>query len=204
MKKVIKEFCEAKAKEFHLISDKRKSILVKIAAYINYKEAEPVNLLFVCTHNSRRSTFGQVWAKTAAHFYGITNVETYSGGTEVTAFHPNAINALLLTGFDMSEKGDPSNPKITMIFDKEENAAICFSKVFDDEANPKSNFGALMTCGHADENCPFIAGAELRIPLTYVDPKVSDGTPQMVETYKEISTEIAREMLYLFSLCKKN
>lgn len=28
-----------------------------------------------------------------------------------------------------------------------------------------------MTCSQADEGCPFIAGAEVRIPITFEDPK---------------------------------
>jgi arsenate reductase len=45
-----------------------------------------------------------------------------------------------------------------------------FSKKYDDEFNPKSEFAAIMTCSQADGGCPFIAGAEKRIPITYEDP----------------------------------
>jgi arsenate reductase len=203
MKESIQEFCTKRTKEFHLISEERKEILHKISAYIRFKEEEPIALLFVCTHNSRRSMFGQVWAKVAAHYYGFENVETYSGGTEVTALNQNVVTALHHVGFDVKVEGNPINPTISLIFDRLENAVIGFSKTYDDKENPSVNLGAIMTCGHADENCPFIPGAELRIPLTYKDPKISDGTAQEIETYAKRSEEIAREMLYLFHISTK-
>jgi hypothetical protein len=56
-----------------------------------------------------------------------------------------------------------------------------------------------MTCSQADEGCPFIAGAETRIPITYEDPKISDHTPEQTQVYAERSLQIAAEMLYVFS-----
>ena len=60
-----------------------------------------------------------------------------------------------------------------------------------------------MTCSHADENCPFIPGAEIRIPVRYDDPKAFDGTDLMEAKYLERSKEIATEMLYVFSKIRK-
>ena len=56
-------------------------------------DGRPAGLIFICTHNSRRSQLAQVWAGTAARVFGIAGVETFSGGTEVTAFNPRAIAA---------------------------------------------------------------------------------------------------------------
>ena len=56
-----------------------------------------------------------------------------------------------------------------------------------------------MTCSHADENCPFIAGALQRIPVRYEDPKAFDNTPIQLEKYEERSFQIATEMKYVFS-----
>jgi arsenate reductase (thioredoxin) len=200
MKKALEDFCAKRCEEFDGITEERKLILKKIAAYIKYKEEEPINLLFVCTHNSRRSIFGQVWAKVASHYFGLANVQTYSGGTEVTAFHANAFEALVCTGFDVKVEGDNENAIHFIIFDQLENAAICFSKLVDDTTNPSAQFGAIMTCNHADKNCPFVTGSELRVSLPYVDPKFSDNTDIQMETYLKTSKEIATEMLYLFSI----
>ncbi len=59
-----------------------------------------------------------------------------------------------------------------------------------------------MTCSQADEGCPFIAGAEVRIPITFEDPKKSDNTPEQTQVYAERSLQIAAEMLYVFSSIK--
>ena len=56
-----------------------------------------------------------------------------------------------------------------------------------------------MTCSQADGGCPFIAGAEKRIPITFEDPKNSDNTPEQAQVYAERSLQIATEMFYVFS-----
>ena len=66
-------------------------------------------------------------------------------------------------------------------------------------SNP-TKFAAVMTCAHADENCPFIPGAEQRIPVRYKDPKAFDDTPEeKVAGIANKSIEIATEMHYIFS-----
>ena len=61
------------------------------------------------------------------------------------------------------------------------------------------DFGAIMTCSHADENCPFVNGAEMRMTISFDDPKDFDGTPEEAEMYKERACQIGREILYSFS-----
>ena len=197
----IQTFCDARVREFDAIPEERKKLLVEIASYIQAKIAQnqEVQLVYVCTHNSRRSHFGQVWASVAAAFWGLENVKTYSGGTEATAFHPNAIAALKRSGFDVISDGSISNPHYQVNFGNE-CSSLCFSKTYDDLSNPQSHFAAIMTCSDADENCPFIPGVELRIGTTYDDPKAFDGTDQESEKYDERSAQIARECLYVFSL----
>lgn len=187
-------------KEASSIPDERKEILSLITKYIEDKKSAnlPIQLNFICTHNSRRSHLAQIWASVAAHHYGITTVTTFSGGTEATAFNPNAINALESLGFQVDKPGG-ENPKYLVHFSESATPVTSFSKVFDDLSNPTSNFAAIMTCSDADENCPFIPGTDRRIPLTYEDPKVSDGTPQERATYQERALQIGRELLYAFS-----
>jgi protein-tyrosine phosphatase/arsenate reductase len=201
--KQIEQHCDELKAKFDTISAERKALLSHISKYIDSKRAHdlPVNLVYVCTHNSRRSHFGQVWAAVAALYYQIPHVKTFSGGTEATAFNPNAIKALTTTGLKVTPESTGSNAHFTVRFGNTE-AATCFSKVYDDEANPKANFAAIMTCSDAEENCPFIPGVELRIGTTYDDPKAFDGTPQQDEKYLERSNQIALECLYVFSLVK--
>jgi protein-tyrosine phosphatase/arsenate reductase len=197
----IQKHCESLTKKFDEIPEDRQQLLHKLSEYIQekHKNNSPIQLVFICTHNSRRSHFGQVWAAVAAAYYGIENVHSYSGGTESTAFNPNAIQALKNTGFEVKTEETASNPHYTLHFG-EELKTSCFSKTFDDPANPSSNFAAVMTCSHAEENCPFVPGTELRIGITYDDPKDFDGTPQQDEKYMERSNQIALEILYTLSL----
>ena len=196
----VKDYCVQRTQEFDQISSERKVLLLEIADLISV--SKDLNLLYVCTHNSRRSTFGQIWGKTASNFYGFNKISCFSGGTEVTAFHPNAIEAIKQVGFEVESEQKDENPKHEIRFHKSRPPISCFSKTFDSTHNPSENFIALMTCGHADENCPHIPGALARKPLRYVDPKISDGTKDQAQTYADRCAEIAREMLYLFSRVK--
>ncbi|MEL6852382.1 MAG: protein-tyrosine-phosphatase, partial [Bacteroidota bacterium] len=56
-----------------------------------------------------------------------------------------------------------------------------------------------MTCVEADEACPVVFGASARIALPFIDPKVSDGTPEQDTTYAARSQHIATEMAYVFA-----
>ena len=183
------------------ISEERKQILDILKTYIQTKKDnhQNINLNFICTHNSRRSHLSQIWAQTMANNFKIKNVFCYSGGTEATAMFPVVEDTLKKQGFHIDKLSNEKNPVYAIKFSDNNNPIICFSKTFDTDFNPSSNFAAIMTCSHADENCPFIAGAEQRIPVRYDDPKAFDNTPQQLEKYRERSLQIATELFYVFS-----
>jgi arsenate reductase (thioredoxin) len=199
----IRQFTQSLQNDFDLIPTERKELLQKITHYIQerYDKNLPINLVYICTHNSRRSHFGQIAAALAGRFYNIENVNTFSGGTEVTAFNPNAIEALKSIGFEIVSDRKEVNPIYQVTFGNN-LSTTCFSKVYDNEVNPKTDFAAIMTCSDAEQNCPFIQGVALRIGTTYEDPKKSDGTPQQADTYLARFRQIATETLYAFSLVK--
>lgn len=178
----------------------RKDVLQKLTDYIHEKQTagEKPLLNFICTHNSRRSQLAQVWAQTAAAYYGV-EVDCFSGGVEVTAFNPRAVEALKRAGFQITQKTEGANPVYEVRYALEARPIEAFSKIFDDPINPDRRFAAVMTCSDADENCPFIPGAEKRIALNYEDPKAFDGTPRETEKYDERSRQIATELLYVFA-----
>ncbi len=196
----IKNLCDELVNSFDTIPEQRQTLLLKISKYIQAKKNanQPIQLVYVCTHNSRRSHFGQIWAAVSASYYGVQNVKTYSGGTEATAFNINAINALKRTGFLIESSDNTNNPVYTVRFSDNEST-ICFSKVYNDAVNPQEHFAAIMTCSDAEENCPFIPGVELRIGTTYDDPKAFDNTPLQEAKYEERSRQIAQETLFVFS-----
>lgn len=200
----IKNYCNTLTKEFDSIPAQRKELLESISQYIAKKQIahKPINLIYVCTHNSRRSHFGQIWGQVAASYYNIKNVSTFSGGTEATAFNTNAINAIKRVGFDVKPINIEKNTTYHLSFDEAEAPIVCFSKVYDDAKNPQSEFAAIMTCSDAEENCPFIPGVELRVGTTYDDPKAFDNTPLQDAKYDERCKQIALETLYAFSKIK--
>jgi arsenate reductase (thioredoxin) len=187
------------------INFEHKNILQPLIDFIQLKvdNQKEIRLNFICTHNSRRSHLSQVWAQTAAHYYGIKNVFCYSGGTEATALFPKVAETLENAGFKIQKLSEENNPVYAIKFAENESAVIGFSKTYDDDFNPQSGFAAIMTCSQADGGCPFIAGAEKRIPITFEDPKAFDNMPQQAEKYQERSLQIAVEMFYVFSQIKK-
>lgn len=188
------------------ISSDRKQELQVLIDYIQNKVDKnlSINLNFICTHNSRRSHLSQVWAQTAAAYFQVNNVNCFSGGTEATAVFPMVIKTLEQTGFQITNLSDGLNPVLSIKFDENRAPIIGFSKTYDHPFNPKGEFSAIMTCSHADANCPFIPGSEKRIAIKYDDPKEFDNTPEQEEKYQERSSQIATEIFYVFSKIKIN
>ncbi|WP_235318212.1 hypothetical protein [Polaribacter sp. Hel1_85] len=186
------------------LSDDRKNLLLKISEGIleEYKKEGVVNLNFICTHNSRRSQLGQVWGFFAANYFNL-NINSFSGGTEVTAFFKNTVKTLQKVGFTFNlENFSHQNPKYVISFKGTTKSILGFSKRYDNEVNKKP-FIAITTCNNADANCPFIPEATYRFHLPFVDPKSSDGTELQDETYLITNEQIAAEIYFIFSNVKK-
>lgn len=199
--KIIDQFSSL---QFDTISEARKAVLQPLIDFIQSKSdnREVIRINFICTHNSRRSHLSQVWAQAAAAYYQINNVVCYSGGTEATALFPMAAKALENAGFKVMPLSKGENPIYAIKYEENAHPIVAFSKKYDDAFNPNAGFAAILTCSQADEGCPFVAGAEKRIPITFEDPKVFDGSPQQEEKYNERSVQIATEMGYVFSRIK--
>jgi len=185
------------------IALERKALLEEMAEYLREKlrTGQEIRLNFICTHNSRRSQFSQIWAQTAAAYYGI-EAFCYSGGVEVTTFNPRAVAAIQRDGFKVVQK-EGENPIYFVFFCDDSEPIMAFSKVYNDPINATKDFAAVMTCDHADENCPVISGAERRLPLRFEDPKAFDDSPLEEKMYSERSHQIAAELFYLFEKVAK-
>lgn len=183
------------------ISEERKAVLQPLIDFIQQKvnDRQDININFICTHNSRRSHLSQVWAQVASAHFNIPNVHCYSGGTEETSLFPKVAETLTNQGFNIFKIADTNNPVYAIKYSDNALPVIGFSKKYDSPFNPVSAFAAIMTCSQADGGCPFIAGAEKRIPITFEDPKISDNTPEQSQVYAERSLQIATEMFYVFS-----
>ncbi|MFN3664537.1 MAG: protein-tyrosine-phosphatase [Sediminibacterium sp.] len=191
-------------KGFAKIPKDRKKELDKIALFIQtkVKSGESAQLTYICTHNSRRSHFGQIWAATAAAYYGIPNVKTFSGGTEATAFNERSVAACKRVGFEITKTSEEKNAVYEVKYASDAEPLKAFSKKYDDRSNPQSGFCAVMTCSQADQACPLVKGAVLRVAIPYDDPKAFDGKPEETAKYDERCRQIATETLYMFSKVK--
>ncbi|MBI1191771.1 MAG: protein-tyrosine-phosphatase [Bacteroidetes bacterium] len=198
------QYMQSLPNEWQALSPERKAQLEELAAFINEQKQQlpVVQLTFICTHNSRRSHIGQLWAAAAAAHVGLEGIVTYSGGTEATAFNPRAVAAMQRAGFAIENPGG-DNPRYQVRLSTQAAPLTCFSKKYDDAANPQKGFIAVMVCSDADAACPFVPGASGRFAIPYLDPKASDGTPQEAETYDLRSRQMAAEMLYVMTVAKK-
>ncbi|MBS3738743.1 low molecular weight phosphatase family protein [Mesohalobacter halotolerans] len=192
----VKSYIKQFERDDHRIEMQRKTDIKAIAEAMKQHSIEFYQCIFICTHNSRRSIFGQVWATVLADYYAVA-LNAFSGGTEVTTVNNNALLALADLGFEVQEPQNADNPKVEVRYGSS-SVVHCFSKVFDDDPNPHRDFFAMMMCDHAAEHCPIIPNALERFNLTYPDPKRFDGTAQQNQEYKRVALTIGQELSYLF------
>lgn len=183
----------------------RKSLLLdaahNLAQVLHQFPDEPLLLTFICTHNSRRSHLSQVLAQLAADYYfphSNPPIQTYSGGTEATACNERTIRAFRKVGFSIVSLSGGDNPVYLLQYAENRPVLELFSKIYDQAGNPQKDYVAFLTCDHANTMCPIVRGARARIPLPFLDPKSSDGSPSESETYHQRLLEIGRECFYLF------
>jgi len=202
----LKLYVEQCSAEFEEISEDRRESLGDLVDCVTQKtvDGEPVRLVFVCTHNSRRSHMAQLWAQVAAHAWSVPGIETFSGGTEETAFNPRAVSALRRAGFFIELFTDGTNPIYEVSYRPGMEPMRAFSKLTSDLPNPNDGFAAVMTCSAADAACPVVVGADERFTVPYDDPKDFDGTERETSAYDERCAQIAREMLWVFSEVARN
>ncbi len=177
--------------------------LQKLAGAVRKKleGGAPADVLFVCTHNSRRSHMAQLLGLAAARRKGLP-VQTFSGGTEVTAFNPRAVAALRRVGFEISD-GVGENPHYTVRIAPSAEPVQAFSKRITTPPNPTAGFVVVMTCSQADAACPIVQGAVSRVAVPYDDPKIADGTPEETARYDERVAQIGRDLAWVFAEAAK-
>ncbi|MFM8469643.1 MAG: low molecular weight phosphatase family protein [Limisphaerales bacterium] len=189
------------AAELDRVPAERRAVLKAISTDVSARFAagKPAQLTFICTHNSRRSHMSQIWAQTAAYHYGLGQVTTYSGGTDVTACNCRTVTAMRRAGFDIQDATAGDNPLYLVRYAGDRPPIRAYSKLYNADANPREGFIALMTCSSADKSCPVVKGAIARHAIHYTDPRLCDDTPTETTAYNERCREIAREMFYIMA-----
>jgi len=180
---------------------RRTELMERLVNYIAEKSVknETVNLNFICTHNARRSHIAQSLAAAIAEYKNIQNINCYSGGVEVTQIHPNAVATLQAVHFEIETIQDGTNPRLWAKYGDKDGLEL-FSKKYDHQSNPQDGFAAVLVCSDAEEACPFIPTAEIRVPITFDDPKIYDNTPEAQKGYASARDLIAIDLLYIFGL----
>lgn len=186
------------------VSPERRDVLDLIADDIitRLNDGKDAKLTFICTHNSRRSHMSQVWAQTAAYYYGLDDVYTFSGGTEATACNIRTVAAMQKAGFTIVAESQQQNPVYLITFANDRPPIQAYSKVYNSGSNPNEDFVALLCCSQADKTCPTVKGATSRYAIHYTDPKECDNTPQETTAYQQKCKEIAKEMFYIMKTVK--
>lgn len=114
--------------------------------------AEPIRVLFLCTHNSARSQI----AEALLRLMGGDEFEVYSAGTEETRVHPLALR--VLEEQDIPTDGLYSK-SMTQFLDQ--------------------HFDVVITvCDQANERCPIFPGTPDRIHWSIPDPSAVEGSEE--------------------------
>lgn len=207
----LQSYAEQLASNFESIDTERKHKLQEIGDYIIKKKREQnkssknVDITVICTHNSRRSHFGQLWLQVAAYYYGIEGITTFSGGTEATAFNTRSVAALERAGVKIqttTAQESDTNPVYSVSVGNDFSKIVMFSKKYTHKQNPQKDFAAIMVCSDADKNCPLVMGANARFAIPFEDPKVSDNTPSESQTYDERCKQIGTEFFFVMNYVK--
>ncbi|MBX3731800.1 MAG: protein-tyrosine-phosphatase [Verrucomicrobiae bacterium] len=197
----LRPYVGAVVRELDQVPPERRKVLDEIAGSIatQLKDVGRSDLTFICTHNSRRSHMSQIWAETAACYFGLAQVQSWSGGTEVTACNCRTVTAMRRVGFDITDVTDGDNPLYLVRYAPDRPPIRAYSKLYNADGNPDRGFIALMVCSSADRSCPVVAGAAARHAIHFMDPRLCDDTPAETAAYNERCREIAREMFFLMS-----
>jgi hypothetical protein len=192
--------------EYSNIPFERKVILEEIANYIiGARQLDSKgSLLFIETNHSSRAVLAHVWAKTASYYYGINDIDLFSGGITQSSISINTIIALEKAGFIVYKISNTGNPDFEIKYSYNIPPIILKSIKYNEKSNPNINFGSVILCSNADINLPTVKGNNFRTSLYYFDPTAYDGTPEALEMYMEKSKEIAIEMFYLFYVLKNS
>lgn len=197
----VRSFAERLDEGIDSLPQDRQVLLDGVCDYIStrVKRGEPVRLVFICTHNSRRSHLAQVWCQIAAARYNVPGIETFSGGTEATACNIRTVRVLRRAGLSVVATSQTDNPVYLAQYSDALPPLQLYSKVYSSNGNPSSGFAAMLCCSDADEQCPLVSGSDGRFGLHYEDPKSADNSPAERQRYDERNLQIAQEMFRVMS-----
>lgn len=131
--------------------------------------ADPIRVLFVCTHNSARSQI----AEALLTRYGGDDFEAYSAGTEVSRVNPYAIQVLEEVGIDWRNARSKS---ITEFLDQKFDYVIT-------------------VCDRARATCPVFPGSSNTLHWGLDDPSEVEGSEgEMLVAFRRTESEVSARL----------
>ena len=131
--------------------------------------ADPIRVLFVCTHNSARSQIAEALLRR----YGGEDFEVRSAGTEATQVNPYAVRVLDEQGIDWSGAR---------------------SKVIDGFLDERFDY-VITVCDRARETCPVFPGSTNSLHWGLDDPSEVDGTDEeKLAAFRRTAQEVAARL----------
>src|SRR3954465_4707909 len=131
--------------------------------------ADPIRVLFVCTHNSARSHIAEAFLTRD----GGDDFEVFSAGTEVTRVHPLARRVLEEAGIDWSGARSKS---ITEFLDQRFDYVIT-------------------VCDRARATCPVFPGSPNTLHWGLDDPSEVEGTDdEKLAAFRRTATDISARL----------
>tara|TARA_Y100001949_G_C15986510_1_gene330879 strand:+ start:2001 stop:2567 length:567 start_codon:yes stop_codon:yes gene_type:complete len=167
-------------------NQKRKKRLDNIASVINENLNKTRSIVFLCTHNSRRSQICEVWGKVFAEIYR-KKININSAGAFKTVVHSQVYESIVKCGLVVDNKKE-------IFFDKKKFKLN--SKTID--SLTMKNFIAVMTCSNAEKSCPNDPRSIRNIKMFFNDPRIYDETDKMSREYLNTTIYIAEELNYIF------
>ncbi len=190
--------------EYKEIPEERRFKLEAVAEYIREKVeiGETPEIMFIGSNQATRSLLAQVWARAAAHYYGVDDVELYSGGIHEGPITTNTITAIERAGFIVYKIKEGGQLFYQVKYSFNLKPIVIYPKKIDDRLNPPADFMAVIVCQSAAQNLPVVKGTRKRLELTFNDPYGYEGLEEENEEYDKACHQIALEMFYLFSKLK--
>ena len=169
-----------------ILRDYQKRRVKKISEELRGEINSCNKIVFICTHNSRRSQLCEVWGSILSKRFNL-DLSFFSAGTEKTEVCGEAIKSLERAGIEIGIGG-----KIKLMHNQIELHSKTLDEIKEDE------FIAIMTCSDAEKNCPVEPRSKKNIKLFYDDPKKYDGTIEASVEYDKTCRLIASELNAIF------
>lgn len=142
-------------------------------------------VVFLCTHNSRRSQYCEVWAKYFSSIYN-NKIKIFSAGVVKTKVHKQIYKSLERVGIGVDKNLSINTETISI---------SPFSKTLTEIEEEK--FISIMTCSDSEKTCPVDNRSLINLKLFYKDPKIYDNSSKEAEEYDKTSFMIACEINFI-------